>query len=81
MSKDKVRVVFRVYKAGDIIALFPDIDEGRGLISCYMHVGQHGSVSYAGVIRSTKPASEKQYAELHKELSSIGYDLTVRKRK
>ena len=77
----KTNVVFRVYKNGNVIALFPDIDEGRGLCSSYIKMGQHSSASYVWIIQQTKPATEKQYGELFKELTHIGYNLNVQQRR
>lgn len=70
-------VVFRKYReadGGDVLALFPDVDEGRGLCSCYQHVGQHGAASYYGCVNDTVPAWPKEYADLMAELVSVGYD-------
>ncbi len=69
-------VVFRKYKdskgsPNEIIALFPyDIELNDGCCSCYMHVGQHGAANYNGVIASTQPATEEEYADLKKELEN-----------
>lgn len=74
------RVIFRKYRDGEIIALFPDMDEGRGMIGSYMHIGQHSEADRLIVVDKTKPAKPKEYAELKAELQRIGYRLTVRKR-
>lgn len=77
------KVVFRKWKDGDIIALFPDEPWSRSDYSTtsYMHVGQHGTADYAGVIADTRPAREKEYHDLLAELKTIGYtDLRVVKR-
>lgn len=73
-------VVFRVWnrtQGGGVIALFPAIDEGRGLCSSYEHVGQHGGADYWGVVSASRPATADDYAELKRELESLGYDLRV----
>lgn len=70
------RVVFRVWprqQGGDVVALFPDQPEGRGLVNSYQHVGQHGSADYRGVIRDTAPAKPAQYRPLLAELKKLGY--------
>lgn len=56
------RVVFRKWKNGDIIALFPDEPWSRSsyMTTSYMHVSQHGAADYAGVIADTSPAQEKR---------------------
>lgn len=74
------RVIFRKFRDGEIIALFPDMDEGRGMIGSYMHIGQHDAADRLIVVDKTKPAKPKEYAELKAELQRIGYRLTVRKR-
>lgn len=82
---DKTVVVFRKWKdGGDIIALFPyEYDEPRANYNClsYEHVGQHSDAWYEHVIKVTVPASELEYNDLLEELTSIGYNLIVRKRK
>jgi hypothetical protein len=77
------RAVFRKYKAGDIIALFPDEEYSRtspGLISSYMRVGQHSGADYLGVMSETVPAAPKEYESLKRELERIGYMIEPIKR-
>lgn len=76
-SKDKV--VFRMFD-GEVIALFPEQDEGRGLVNSYEHIGQHGGADYSGVISRSRKAIPKEYADLKKELTSIGYKLDVKEK-
>ena len=78
----KTKVIFRKYPEGDIIALFPEVDEGGGNISTYMHMGQHARASYRGVVSSTKLAKPSEYASLKYELerAPYRYDLKVVKR-
>jgi len=68
-------VVFRRwYKQEDgtgVIALFPDVDEGRGMCSSYEHMGQHGAASYTGVVSRTRPATATEYADLKRELDAL----------
>lgn len=75
------KVIYRKFKDGDIIALFPEIEsDPMGNILSYMHVGQHGSANI-GIVYQTKPATPEEYAKLHKELINIGYDdLNIGKR-
>ena len=78
MDKDKqlTEIVFRRYSNGDIIALMPYIIEtNKYLCESYMHVGQHGPAPYDGVMQCTRPAKENEYAELKRELESIGYNV------
>lgn len=68
------KVVFRKWKNGYIIALFPDdVNPHDGTVTSYMHIGQHGAADYVGVIASTRPAREKEYRDLLAELKAIGY--------
>ena len=76
----KIKVVFRKYKEGDIIALFPEIKESDYKVSCYQHVGQHGLTDYHETIKCTKLATDTEYQDLKKELETIGYEVTVLKR-
>lgn len=83
MSKDTAitKVVFRKYRSGEILALFPYEDWASTTCSSYMHVGQHGGANYVHCIYTTKPATPDEYADLKSELESIGYNLQVIKRK
>lgn len=75
---EETLVIFRKFKTGEIIALFPEIDEGNYLCSSYMKIGQHSSADYSGVIQKTKRASMPEYHDLRRELESIGYNLKIR---
>ena len=70
-----IKVVFRRFKEGGVIALFPYIpwNESENTITSYMHAGQHGAADYKGIISGTLPATEKEYRSLLVELKSIGY--------
>jgi hypothetical protein len=77
MDSETVRVVFRAWKSGDfkgeVNALFPDLHEPRGLVSCYAHVGQHGVADYRYMIRMTRPATQEEYAPLLRELTGAPF--------
>jgi hypothetical protein len=77
----KTRVIFRKWKDGGVIALFPDEVERNGMVDSYEHHGQHGSADL-GIVRITKAASPHEYAPLKRELESapFHYDLKVVKR-
>lgn len=76
----KDKVVFRKFKDGQVIALFPELPcDNRGNIISYMHIGQHAAASRLFVYK-TKPAKPEEYAELYAELRSIGYDLVIRRK-
>ncbi len=67
--------------AAEIVAVMPcePADyEGRHM-TCYAHLGQHGACSWEwyNATRAAKPA---EYADLLKELESIGYRVKVYKR-
>ena len=66
-----IDVAFRVFPEGDVIALFPKQDEGRGQIGSYQHLGQHGGADRS--LLRLKKATPSQYASLLAELKSIGY--------
>ena len=86
MNKDEdiTRVVFRKWKNGDIIALFPDIcndvNNNPDICLSYEHIGQHGSADY-GIVAITKLATKDEYMPLFVELESLGYNLKVCKRR
>ena len=69
---DKVKVIFRKDKNGNVIAFLPELRVNRGNIMSYMHIGQHGEASYQ-FYAETKRASETEYNPLLDELKRI-YD-------
>jgi len=71
---DKLKVIYRKFPEGDVIALFPELPEDMYGYSfrSYQHIGQHG-IADDGIIQNTYPANPSEYADLHKELQSI-YD-------
>lgn len=77
--QDVTKVVFRKFKDGEIIALFPDLKEHGGDVMSYMHIGQHGAASPL-IINDTKPATPQEFSPLFMELEAIGYRLAVRQR-
>lgn len=83
MKKDTERttVIFRKFRQGDIIALFPEIqaDQSRGNCQSYQHTGQHSAASYR-LVDDTKLAIPEEFMPLADELYSIGYKLNTRKR-
>ena len=78
-GKVRARVVFRVFRNGEVIALMPDFQERNGDILSYMHIGQHSAADPL-IVRDTKPATAQQYAPLLAELRGIGYDVQIRQR-
>jgi len=75
MSKKNIKVVFRVFPGGAVIALFPKMlvcDYEDSIVS-YMRIGQHSSAS-PKLIKQLKPATKSEYAALLKELIDlVGY--------
>lgn len=71
----KTKVKFRIL-GGEVIAFFPGEKwDYNGLITSYMHIGQHGGASPS--LMRNKKATPEEYAPLLAELTSIGYDLQV----
>ena len=83
MKQDKeiTKVVFRKFKGGDIIALFPEVqyNNDKDLCMSYQHIGQHGAASYR-LIDDTILAKPEEYSDLAKELEDIGYNLKIQKK-
>lgn len=78
-DKEKTKVVFRKFKDGDIVAMFPElpaVSHDAWLCTVYAHQGQHGSGD-PHLINRTALATSTEYALLKRELESIGYNLTV----
>lgn len=75
------KVIFRKFRNGEVIALFPQEPATRDGWECmsYMHVGQHGGADPM-IVQNTKAAQPKEYAPLAAELLSIGYRLDIRKK-
>ncbi len=77
-------VIFRtdLGRHGAVVALFPELPAdvlGRFCL-CYQHLGQHSSADTTVVIAQTRPAKPNEYAELKRELESIGYELDIREK-
>ena len=78
---DKVKVIFRKDKEGNIIAFLPELRVNHGNIMSYMHIGQHDEASYQFYVE-TKKADKSEYNSLLDELESIYNDciLVVKQR-
>lgn len=76
-TTEKTRAILRRLN-GEVIALFPDIDEGPGLCLSYMRIGQHSAAS-RHLTRNTKPAhlGEPDATALVQELTRLGYNLQI----
>ena len=70
-----IEVMFRKYRdrSAEILAVFPyeAHDLSGRFVTCYAHVGQHGSAQMAHVHSATRPAKPAEYAELYQELKRI----------
>ena len=69
---DKVKVIFRKDKEGNVIAFLPELRVNYGNIASYMHIGQHSEADY-WFYKETKKANKSEYSSLLDELKSI-YD-------
>lgn len=78
-----VRVIFRIDRRrtdAEVTAVFDDREEFPSL-TCYAHMGQHGTCSRDWAFGSTqRAATPAEYAPLLAELTTRGYDVTVGKR-
>lgn len=72
-----MNVSFR-FDRGDVIALIWPCDVNHGRIMSYAHVGQHSEADC--FYRGQRAATATEYAPLLRELRSIGYELSVKKR-
>ena len=72
----RIPCAFRVLE-GSVIALFPTIHENDGMISSYMHVGQHSAAS-PDLITQLPKATQDQARELRKELESKPYNYRLK---
>ncbi len=78
IDEEKTKIIFRKDKEdGDIIAVFPDDRQNDNMIGCYVHLGQHTTMSLDYYSKETIPATPEEYADLKKELESIGYNIEV----
>ena len=77
-------VLFRVERAGEfkgtVTAVFPDEVThvaSTELMTCYGHIGQHGSCS-RDWLRTTRPATPEEYASLKSELEAAPYEYCLK---
>jgi hypothetical protein len=87
MSKDNyvTDVIFRVDTTKDfkgiVYALFPhEVNDSKGSVLSFQHVGQHSSADYRHCINKSRLATHTEYNDLKKELESLGYNLNVIKK-
>ena len=76
--KKELKVVFRKFDNGEIIAMFPQFTNKRNYrIDSYMHIGQHGECDPM-IVHDTELATESEYESLLKEILSIYHDYDIR---
>ena len=76
--KKELKVVFRKFDNGEVIAMFPQFTNKRNYrIDSYMHIGQHGECDPM-IVHDTKLATENEYESLLKEIQSIYHDYDIR---
>ena len=73
---DKVKVIFRKDKEGNVIAFLPELRVNHGNIASYMHIGQHSEADY-WFYKETKKADKSEYSSLLDELKRIYDDCTL----
>jgi hypothetical protein len=82
--ENKTKVIFRKWKNGDVIAIFPEIVGTNSAATCMMfeHIGQHGAGDPQNVIDQTFPATPLEFEDVRKELegAAYGYKLEVIKK-
>lgn len=81
----KTDVMFRVDTTkdwkGTVFAVLPhEVSTLKGEVTTYQHVGQHSSGDYQTCLKTSKPATTEESADLKAEMESIGYDVNVVKK-
>ena len=69
-------VIFRKYREGDIVALFPEIASDMDYVD-YCKGFPEGSYNIGDVMCETTPATPKEYSKLAKRLRQLDYNLKV----
>ena len=67
----------------EVVALFPDLPFGQGLVTSYMHNGQHGAASYPWLMERTRSvrSTDPDVVALKEELRRLGYKLCTSRRR
>lgn len=71
-----VRVIFRRYPEGDVVALLVDYPERDGLETTLFTAEGHGSAHHGDVIWATRAAKPSEYAYLASMMRGRGYGVT-----
>jgi hypothetical protein len=70
----KDKVIYRKYKNGDIVAVFPYMIWHGSFVTCFDGCG-HGGCDYWHIIKQTKPANPEEYKYRNRLLFNYyGYD-------
>ncbi len=69
---EKIKVIFRKFEDGQVIALFPNEKEEKGFIMSYMAIGQHSSAS-VDLVEELDTCNSKEVAQGIKMLQGVGY--------
>lgn len=84
MEKDThiTDVIFRVDTTkdwkGTVFAILPhDVCDFKGNVTYYQHVGQHSGGDYNHMVKTSRPATEVEAADLKSEMESLGYNFKV----
>ena len=72
----KHNIVFRIHKKeGYLTAVFFDqFADLKGNLTCYAHIGQHGSCCPLWLYHDTRPATPEEYRTLLNELTGVYHD-------
>ena len=88
MEKDTniTEVIFRVDTTkdwkGTIFAILPhEVCDNKGNVTTYQHIGQHSGGCYQTMVKQSRLATESEYANLKKEMESLGYNFKVIKKR
>lgn len=73
---EKIKVHFRKFPEGDVIAIWNERNSRPGKCSSYQSQGQHTDADQE-LIDELQPATPAESAYLMRELTAIGYAVTV----
>jgi hypothetical protein len=73
-------VVFRAYKDGTVVALFPELPHSGNLCESYTLVGEGAGADFRKVQAETRPAIKSEYWHTKVVLERIGYKLRILQR-
>ncbi len=68
-----VKVVFRAYDDGEVVAVFPEILNNIGENKGYSHKASWFFIEYRKLMRVTRTAKQKEYIDLFHEIRGKGF--------